>query len=136
MAILPKTYIFLNTYKLLCGRLCSSIKRTHRFESLNKEMRRRFHKVGYCQFVFDILNKFHLMHTAFRFHTGGSQHMVYMIENGAGLSFTSKAAGRFDSSFPNYSSCFELLLEKKCVAHLQNRCSFLFLSLRKASNRK
>lgn len=52
------------------------------FESLNKEILRRLHKVVYCQFVFDILNKFHLMHTAFRIHTGGSEQPAYGIHDG------------------------------------------------------
>lgn len=62
--------------------------------------------------------------------------MVNKTENGRERNSTGKAAGRFDSSFPNCSSCFELLLGKKCVAHLQNRCSFLFLCWSKTSNRK
>lgn len=64
------------------------------------------------------------------------QQMVHKTQNEAGLTITRKAAGRFDSSFPNYSSCFELLLGKKCVAHLQNRCSFFIFKLGKDFQQK
>lgn len=40
-----------------------------------------FHKVVYFQFVFDILNKYHLIYSAFGFHTGGNQHLAYGIQD-------------------------------------------------------